>query len=38
MNTIFVRPDLTAKQRWETYWKELLHPIHDIALRDQGGI
>ena len=37
-NTIFIRRDLTAKQRWETYWHELVHAIHDIALRDQGGI
>jgi hypothetical protein len=37
-NTIFIRRDLTVKQRWETYWHELVHAIHDIALRDQGGI
>lgn len=37
-DTIYIRRDLTAKQRWETYWHELVHAIHDIALRDQGGI
>ena len=37
-STIYVRRDLTSKQRWETYWHELVHAIHDIALRDQGGI
>ena len=37
-DTIYIRRDLSAKQRWETYWHELVHAIHDIALRDQGGI
>lgn len=37
-DTIYVRRDLPQRRRWEAYWHEMLHAIHDIAIRDHGGI
>ena len=32
--TLYIRANLSAEQRWVTYWHELMHALHDIACWD----
>ena len=36
--TIYISKHLSSGKKWETYWHELAHAVHDIALIDRGGI
>lgn len=36
--TIWISSDLTPRQKWDTYWHELQHAVHDLGLNWKGGI